>query len=152
MNEKHKEAIQLISYLLDVMNCYDSGTPLFEAAQSEAAEYLDQYVEYTEEDGNVVLKSSVEDQPESVFPEDQNPRDHESYTSLDTFNAAMIAEGTEQPESIEQYYAAWQILVDTGYAWTLQGWFGRTATSLLENNLIQPGSRREYLLKRGVQS
>jgi len=148
MTEKHKEAIQLISYLLDVMNCYDSGTPLFEAAQSEAEEYLDQYVAYTEEDGNVVLKSNEE----SVFPEDQNPRDHDSYTSLDTFNAAMIAEGVQQPESIEQYYAAWQILVDTGLAWTLQGWFGRTATSLLENNLIQPGSRREYLLKRGAQS
>jgi hypothetical protein len=52
------------------------------------------------------------------------------------FDAVAIAEGFDEPESEEQYLAAWQYLVDTGLAWSLQGWFGRTATDLIEAGKI----------------
>ena len=36
----------------------------------------------------------------------------------------------------EQVVEAWQYLVDTGLAWKLQGWFGRTASDLIEQGVI----------------
>ena len=55
---------------------------------------------------------------------------------MDTFTATGIAEGWIDCESEEQYLEAWQILVDTGLAWQLQGWFGRTAARLIEEGVI----------------
>jgi hypothetical protein len=57
---------------------------------------------------------------------------------MDTFTAVMIAEGVEDAESEEQFLEAWQVLVDTGMAWQLQGFFGRTAKQLIEQGLINP--------------
>jgi len=48
----------------------------------------------------------------------------------------MIAEGVTPPASDKQYLEAWQLLVDTGLAWQLQGWFGRRAHALIEGGLI----------------
>ncbi len=45
---------------------------------------------------------------------------------MSTFDAVMNA------ESEEQYLEAWQMLIDTGMAYQLQGWFGRTANQLIE--------------------
>lgn len=56
--------------------------------------------------------------------------------TIDTFTAMLIAEGIEDA-SIEEQLDAWQQLVDTGAAWTLQGWYGRTAKLLIEQGLIQ---------------
>ena len=51
---------------------------------------------------------------------------------MDIFTATMIAEGVDEPEDHEQYLEAWQMLHDTGTAYSLQGWFGREATRLIE--------------------
>lgn len=55
---------------------------------------------------------------------------------MNTFDAIMIAEGVQEADHDEQV-AAWQHLHDTGTAYTLQGWFGRTAQGLLERGIIQ---------------
>ena len=50
-------------------------------------------------------------------------------------NAVLIAEGeidTDQDTQIE----AWQYLVDTGLAWSLQGSFGRMAQQLIDQEVI----------------
>ena len=51
--------------------------------------------------------------------------------------AVSIAEGFEPPESQEQVIEAWQFLVDSGLAWRLQGWFGRTATDMVAQGLVK---------------
>jgi hypothetical protein len=60
---------------------------------------------------------------------------------MDTFTAVMIAEGAQDAESEEQYLQAWQTLVDTGLAWTLQGFFGRMAARMIEAGLLTRGAR-----------
>lgn len=55
---------------------------------------------------------------------------------MDIFTATMIAEGVDDVETEEEYFAAWQLLVDTGIVWQLQGFFGRTATDMINNGDI----------------
>jgi len=54
---------------------------------------------------------------------------------MSNLEAIDIAEGYTEPESEEQYFAAWQQLIDTGLAWSLQGWFGRTAIRFIEEGM-----------------
>tara|TARA_R110001583_G_C5477326_1_gene393456 strand:- start:209 stop:460 length:252 start_codon:yes stop_codon:yes gene_type:complete len=56
-------------------------------------------------------------------------------TKLTNLEATMIAEGEQEPDSDEQYIQAWQHLIDTGLAWQLQGFFGRTASTMIQNGL-----------------
>lgn len=51
---------------------------------------------------------------------------------MDTYTATGIAEGFIEAESEDQIIEAWQTLIDTRLAWQLQGFFGRTATHLID--------------------
>lgn len=57
---------------------------------------------------------------------------------MSNYKAIGIAEGFEEPEYPEQYIEAWQKLIDTGLAWSLQGWFGRRAMELIEDGHCTP--------------
>ena len=46
--------------------------------------------------------------------------------------AEGFIEGTE-----EEVINAWQYLLDSGMVWTLQGWFGRAAKTLIEEGIIK---------------
>ena len=54
---------------------------------------------------------------------------------MDNFTAVGIAEGFVEAESDEQTIEAWQHLIDTGLAWSLQGFFGRTASAMVQQGL-----------------
>lgn len=57
---------------------------------------------------------------------------------LNPYLATAIAEGFCEGEdaSQEDQIKAWAYLIRTGMCWTLQGWFGRTASNMIENGLI----------------
>jgi hypothetical protein len=55
---------------------------------------------------------------------------------MDNFTAVGIAEGFNDTDDQDQIIAAWQHLVDTGLAWSLQGFFGRTARNLIDQEII----------------
>ena len=57
------------------------------------------------------------------------------FMEMTPINAVLIAEGeieTDQETQID----AWQYLVDTGLAWSLQGSFGRMAQDLIDQEVI----------------
>jgi hypothetical protein len=60
---------------------------------------------------------------------------------LTQYEAMGIAEGwvenpgKTQDEKREVSIKAWQLLIDTGLVWKLQGWFGRAATRLIEDGI-----------------
>ena len=58
-----------------------------------------------------------------------------SKAKMDSYTATGLAEGFIEAESEEQVIEAWQYLIDTGLCWRLQGWFGRTAASLIEQGI-----------------
>lgn len=54
---------------------------------------------------------------------------------MNSTDAVGIAEGWIEADSEEQMIEAWQTLIDTGLAWQLQGWFGRTAMRLIDEGI-----------------
>lgn len=57
---------------------------------------------------------------------------------MDNYRAVMVAEGAVEAKDEQEYIEAWQHLVDTGMVWRLQGFFGRTATQLIEQGILEP--------------
>jgi hypothetical protein len=57
--------------------------------------------------------------------------------TMNDYEATGLAEGFISAESEEQVIDAWQHLHDTGLAYKLQGWFGRTAQELLKQGIIE---------------
>lgn len=53
---------------------------------------------------------------------------------MDAFYAVELIECGEDV-STEEYVAAWQFLIDSGIAWQLQGFYGRTAARLIEDGI-----------------
>tara|TARA_R100001377_G_scaffold44229_3_gene25161 strand:+ start:526 stop:711 length:186 start_codon:yes stop_codon:yes gene_type:complete len=54
---------------------------------------------------------------------------------MTSYEAVMIAEGVE-PADYDKQIVAWQLLVNSGIVWSLQGSFGRTANHLIQEGLI----------------
>lgn len=57
-----------------------------------------------------------------------------------SYLATAYAEGFCEGENAtpEETLAAWGYLIETGTCWQLQGWYGRSASSLIERGLISP--------------
>ncbi len=53
-----------------------------------------------------------------------------------SYTAIAYAEGFEEAPNQEARIEAWQYLHDTKMAYSLQGWFCRTAQSLIEQGVI----------------
>jgi len=85
---------------------------------------------------NAVTHCRVRNQPVLAKIIKPKRNQNESESDMDNYTATGLAEGFIEAESEEQVLEAWQHLVDTGLAWQLQGFFGRTAASLIEQGYI----------------
>ena len=61
----------------------------------------------------------------------------ENKQKMDSYTAVGLAEGFIEADSQDEVIEAWQYLVNTGLAWQLQGFFGRTAERLIEDGVIK---------------
>lgn len=72
-------------------------------------------------------------------------------TDMTVFQATMLAEGLPglagyDPKQVDDdlMRQAWQLLVDTGACWVMQGSFGRTAMRLIESGMIEPNRNARH--------
>ena len=55
----------------------------------------------------------------------------------DIHQAVGRCEGFIPCETFKEELEAWQFMIDTGYAWSFQGWFGRRASWLIQEGLCK---------------
>jgi hypothetical protein len=72
--------------------------------------------------------------------------------AMNLYRAVAIAEGFGEgiEASAELQAEAWQWLINSGDVWKLQGWYGRTAKTLIEQGVCrlpanEPEGRREHV-------
>jgi hypothetical protein len=63
--------------------------------------------------------------------------------TITLLNAVMIAEGVQEATPQDQL-RAWAQLIQSGHAWNLQGFFGRTASDLINAGLISPDGQVDW--------
>ena len=61
---------------------------------------------------------------------------------MDSYRATGLAEGWIPTDNEDEIIEAWQYLHDTGLAYQLQGWFGRTAQGLLNEGIITDNNEK----------
>ena len=54
---------------------------------------------------------------------------------METIDAVMIIETEENPE-LDTYLEAWACLIKSRLVWSLQGFYGRTAKSLIDRGIV----------------
>ena len=91
--------------------------------------------------GNEIIRMTLDEksmlrhcEKETILDVD-NVRESALYKGMTAFRACEIAEGHG---SNGEQCAAWQYLIDTGLAWTLQGFYGRTAKMLIDTEQCLP--------------
>ena len=68
-----------------------------------------------------------------------NPRKAKSYKNMNTYGSVAIAEGFSGEDNTEkEIQCAWQYIIDKKLYLQLQGWFGRTASQLIDNGICLP--------------
>lgn len=72
-----------------------------------------------------------------------NLRKKSFYKKLTPYLATATAEGFCEGEgaSEQEQLCAWQYLIDKGLCWSLQGWFGRTASNLINQGFCSPAKK-----------
>jgi len=57
---------------------------------------------------------------------------------MSTLDAIMTIEGDNGGATEEEIIAAFQVLIDDGMVWSLQGFYGRAATQLIDSGACTP--------------
>lgn len=68
----------------------------------------------------------------TLLPNQRTTKVWDSYLACEYAEFFAEIEDVSNEEKIE----AWSYLIVTGKCWSLQGWYGRTATALIEQGLI----------------
>jgi hypothetical protein len=60
----------------------------------------------------------------------------ENGTPITSYMATGLAEGFEETNEPKDILRAWSYLIGTKIVYSLQGWFGRTASNFIEQGII----------------